>query len=666
MPFNGDFYTQDEGKAPSHDFYTQNMQNKGVLPGSWQMRQAYANGSGGTEGSNPNQPAFQTTYARDVSGRLGGNTSTYNASGVTGTTSVPGSGESYNSKRWGATGSNEENTVKNFFGAKGKLKKSKESTPGKGSPGGQGSDEDMAIASNNNVKVGKNARQSGNQSGGANIQAGGDIDAGSSVGFGATNNGGVQQIGGENSRQVHNQFMFDPNHPRWSGNPGDKPKDDKPKADTPKPKPTPDNGTPKPGGMFHVVPNKKAPPSPTGSSSTPPTTTTNPPQKPGGMPHGMPRGGGPGSGTPPSSTGSSSPTPQGPSWEQPGTSTPPDQGDNFGGGDPRVVKKTRRKGTPGQAEQPYPKPPKRRVGGQGPSLEQGNEGSLAEKYPDAIEGTSGEAPTTGLPKTTPGTDIEKFRGGVPAETGQTPTTGAPPAGTPTTGAPPKGPGFFGRMWNKAADRVMTAPGGGPINFGPGAEYTRTPDRGLPAGPQVMGEIGTGAPTPMGEIGPGPRAIGPGSRVMGEIGSGDSPASAPIQQVNPRGTYGHPMNGAFGGRGPTRGAPRITRFGDMGMGVPMQGSVPNGVMPPQYEGMGGDYDATGPQTAPSRHPRPGGPRTPYEGPSRHPRPPLDPTATPYVGPSRHPRPGQPLSQGVEASRRFGVESDDYGRPQDFNY
>jgi hypothetical protein len=638
MPFNGDFYTQDEGKAPSHDFYTQNMKQKGVLPGSWQMRQAYANGSGGTEGSNPNQPAFQSSYSRDVGDRLGGNTSTYNARGVTGTTSVPGSGESYNSKRWGATGSNEENTLKNFFGAKGKLKKSKESTPGKGSPGGQGSDEDMAIASNNNVKVGKNARQSGNQSGGANIQAGGDIDAGSSVGFGATNSGGgVQQIGGEGSRQVHNQFMFDPNHPRWSGDPGDKPKADKPKADTPK---EPEKWGPEDWGDRDMgLPRKGEP----GSNT-------------GGMPSQYEGMGGDYDAT---GTGSKPPT-----GSTPGTSTPPDQGDNFGGGDPRVVKKTRRKGTPGQAEQPYPKPPKRRVGGQGPSWEQ--------ETPPTTGPEQGTPPTTGLPKTTPGTDIELYRGGVPETTGQTPTTGAPPdvansTGTPTTGAPPKGPGIFGRMWNKAADRVMTAPGGGPINFGPGAEYTRTPDRGLPAGPQVMGEIGTGAPTPMGEIGPGPRAIGPGSRVMGAIGAGDSPASAPIQQVNPRGTYGHPTNGSFGGRGPGRGAPRITRFGDMGMGVPMQGSVPNGGMPPQYEGMGEDYDASGPQTAPSRHPRPGGPRTPYEGPSRHPRPPLPAGSRPYVGPSRHPRPGDPYpSQGVEASRRFGVESDDYGRPQDFNY
>ena len=235
------------------------------------------------------------------------------------------------------------------------------------------------------------------------------------------------------------------------------------------------------------------------------------------------------------------------------------------------------------------------------------------------------------------------------------------------------------MLDKVADRVpLNGKGGGPINF-TGNTYTRPEDeaqsaqwqnadsRGLPAGPTSMGAIGTGAPTPMGEIGPGPRAIGPGSRVMGAIGAGDSPASAPIQQVNPRGTYGHPMNGSFGGRGPGRGAPQTTRFGDMGMGVPMQGSVPNGGMPPQYEGMGEDYDASGPQTAPSRHPRPGGPRTPYEGPSRHPRPPLPAGSRPYVGPSRHPRPGDPYpSQGVEASRRFGVESDDYGRPQDFNY
>lgn len=641
MPFNGDFYTNSEEKAPSHDFYKQNMMQGGTLEGSWQMRQAYAKGNP-TAGSELATPEFKTSYSRDANQRMGPGTNAlaYRGRGVSGTSPVPNPGESYNSKRYGSTGSKEELTVKRFFGAKGELEKSKESTPGKGSPGGQGSDGDMAIASNNKVKVGKNARQSGNQSGGANIQAGGDIDAGSSVGFGATNTGsGVQQIGGENSRQVHNQFMFDPNHPRWSGDPGDKPKADKPKADTPK---EPEKWGPEDWGDRDMgLPRKGEP----GSNT-------------GGMPSQYEGMGGDYDAT---GTGSKPPT-----GSTPGTSmTAPDQGDNFGGGDPRRVTKTRRKGTPGQAEQPYPMPSKRRVGGRpeinGPSWEQGNEGSLDEKYPDAIEGTATEGtPTTGLPARTPTT-------GLPATTGQTPTTGAPPAGTPTTGAPPKGPGIFGRMWNKAADRVMTAPGGGPINFGPGAEYTRTPDRGLPAGPQVMGEIGTGAPTPMGEIGPGPRAVGPGSRVMGAIGAGDSPASAPIQQVNPRGTYGHPMNGSFGGRGPTRGAPRTTRLGDMGMGVPMQGSVPNGVMPSQYEGMGGDYDATGPQTAPSRHPRPGGPRTPYVGPSRHPRPPLPAGSTPYVGPSRHPRPGDPYpSQGVEASRRFGVESDDYGRPQDFNY
>jgi len=632
MPFNGDFYTQDEGKAPSHDFYTQNLQNKGILPGSWQLRQAYANGSGRTEGSNPTTPGFQTTYSRDVSGRLGGNTSTYNASGVSGTVKVPGSGASYNSTRYGVTGSSEENTLKRFVGAAGPLKnknkKDKNSKTGGGTSGDQGSDGAMAIASNNNVKVGMNAKQSGNQSGGATINAGGDISADKSVGFGATNNGGVQQIGGANSRQTHNQFMFDPNHPAWNGGGDQTPKADKPKDDKKKQKFKPVDM----GERDMGLPRKGEP----GSNT-------------GGMPSQYEGMGGDYDAT---GTGSTPPT-----GSTPGSSmTPPDQGDNFGGGSGRVVKKTRRTGTPGQAEQPYPMPGKRRVGGQGPSWEQGDEGSLAKKFPDAIEGTSTEGtPTTGLPTTPSGTDIEKFRGGVPAGTGQTPTTGAPPTVDNSTGAP-KGPGFFGRMWNKAADRVMTAPGGGPINYGPGAEYTRTPDRGLPAGPQVMGEIG-----------PGPRGIGPGSRVMGEIGAGDSPASAPIQQVNPRGTYGHPMNGAFGGRGPTRGAPQTTRFGDMGMGVPMQGSVPNGGMPPQYEGMGEDYDASGPQTAPSRHPRPGGPRTPYVGPSRHPRPPLPAGSSPYVGPSRHPRPGQAYpSQGVEASRRFGVESDDYGRPQDYNY
>jgi hypothetical protein len=632
MPFNGDFGTTSEDKVPSHDFYSQNMRNKGVLEGSWQMRQAYAQNSP-SAGSEVGAPAFQTSYARDANQSLGPGTNplAYRGRGVTNTSPVPNPGESYNSKRIEGSGSNEENTVRNFFGAKGKIKKSKESTPGKGSPGGQESDDGMAIASNNNVKVAKNARQSGNQSGGANIQAGGDIDAGSSVGFGATNTGsGVQQIGGENSRQTHNQFMFDPNHPRWNGDPGDKPTADKPKADKPKAD-TPKEDTP--------------------TESTPPTTGESP--------------------------------------------VAPDQGDNFGGGDPRRVQKTRRKGTPSE---PYTRPVGRKVGGRPDSSvaswehadmggrdmglprpgEPGGDG-VGGMPPQYARMDKGTPPTTGAPTPTTGTEVELWRGN------GTPTTGAPPdqpqatppTGTPTTGAPPKGPGIFGRMWNRAADRVMTAPGGGPINFGPGAadaaphpdvaNWQNAQSRGLPAGPTSMGELGTGAPTPMGEI-------GPGTRVMGAIGAGDSPASAPIQQVNPRGTYGHPMNGSFGGRGPTRGAPQTTRFGDMGMGVPMQSSAPAGGMPPQYEGMGGDYDASAQPgfgapgyTGTSRHPRPGGPRTPYVGPSRHPRPPLAAGSSPYVGPSRHPRPGQSSpSQGVEASRRFGVESDDYGRPTDQNY
>lgn len=611
MPFNGDFYTNSEDKAPSHDFYTQNMMNKGVLPGSWQMRQAYANGSGRTEGSNPTSPGFQTTYARDVSGRLGGNSSTYNSRGVSGTTSVPSSGESYNSQRYGKTGSSEENTINRFFGTMGKdktkkSKESKEPKTGGGSSGDQGSDGAMAIASNNNVKVGKNAQQSGNQAGGANIQAGGDINANRSVGFGATNNGGVQQIGGHGSRQTHNQFMFDPNHPAWNGG-GDKTKSDKPKDD----KKSKDWKAEDMGGRDMGLPRKGEP----GSNT-------------GGMPSQYE-----GMGGDYDATGTGSKPPTKPTTGGSLVETAPDQGDNFGGGSGRVVKKTRRTGTPGQAEQPYPKPGKRKVGGQGPSWEQEQE-TTTPKYPGSIETTEG-TPTTGLPTTPSGSDIEKFRGGVPAGTGQTPTTGAPPDVSNSTGAP-KGPGFFGRMWNKAADRVMTAPGGGPINFGPGAadaaphpdvaNWQRANATGMPAGQQAMGSIGTGAPTPMGEIGPGPRGIGPGSRVMGAIGTGDSPASAPIQQTNPRGTYGHPMNGAFGGRGPTRGAPQTTRFGDMGMGVPMQGSVPNGGMPSQYEGMGQDYNAGGPQ--PGRfdmnpitggvRPDFGNPR--YQGPSRHPQAP----------------------------------------------
>ena len=592
MPFNGNFGTNSEDKVPTHDFYSQNLRNKGVVEGTWQLRNAYNNGSGVTEGSQVNTPAFQSSYARDANQSLGPGTNplAYRGRGVTGTSPAPNPGESYNSKRWGATGSNEENTLKNFFGAKGKLGKTKESTPGKGSPGDQESDDGMAIASNNKVKVAKNARQSGNQSGGANIQAGGDIDAGSSVGFGATNTGsGVQQIGGENSRQTHNQFMFDPNHPRWSGDPGDKPTADKPTADKPtadKPKPKDDTPT----------------------ESTPPTT-----------------------------------------GESPG---PYDQGDNFGGGDPRRVQKTRRKGTPSE---PYKRPVGRKVGGRPDSSvaswehadmggrdmglprpgEPGGDG-VGGMPPQYARMDKGTPPTTGAPPTT-GTEVELWSGNGTPTTGLPPDQpqGTPPTGTPTTGAPPKGPGIFGRMWNKAADRVMTAPGGGPINFGPGAadaaphpdvaNWKNAQSRGLPAGPTSMGEIGTGAPTPMGEIGPGPQGIGPGTRVMGAIGAGDSPASAPIQQPSPRGTYGHPSDGSFGGRGPGRGAPKTTRFGDMGMGVPMQSSAPAGGMPPQYEGMGGDYDAS---VQPGRHDmspitgavRPGFGAPGYTGTSRHPQAP----------------------------------------------
>lgn len=569
MPFNGDFYTNSEDKAPSHDFYTQNMKQRGVLEGSWQMRQAYANGSGRTEGSDPNTPNFQTTYARDINGRLGGNTSTYNASGVTGTVKVPGSGQSYNSNRYQVTGSSEENTMKRFIGIAGPLKnknkKDKNAGTGGKPSGDQGSDGGMAIASNNNVKVGKNAQQSGNQSGGAMFNAGGDINADRSVGFGATNNGGVQQIGGHNSRQTHNQFMFDPNHPAWGGNgtpKAEKTKADKTKADDTK---SQDWKAEDMGGRDMGLPRKGQP----GSNT-------------GGMPSQYEGMGGDydatGTGAAPLTGSSSMPT------------GAPDQGDNFGGGSGRVVKKTRRSGTPGQAEQPFPKPGKRKVGGQGPSWEQEDMGGGDMGLPRPGEPGSN---TGGMPPQYTGMDQE-----VP------PTTGLPT--TSNTGATSEGPGFFGKMWNKVADRVMTAPDGGPINFN-GNTYTR------------------------------PEGSGPGSRVMGAIGNGESPASAPIQQVNPRGTYGHPMNGAFGGRGPSRRGPQTTRFGDMGMGVPMQGSVPNGGMPSQYEGMGEDYYAGGPQ--PGRfdmNPLTGGVRPDFGNPN-------------YTGPSRHP-------QAPTPDFTFGMQSE----------
>ena len=142
MPFNGDFYTQNDGKAPSHDFYSQNLRNKGVLEGSWQMRQAYAQGgshssgemrgninpiqSAPAMGSNPANPGFSSTYARDINTSLGSNGRVgYEASSATGTTGVPNSGPSYNSNRVKGSGSNEESTIRKFFGGPGKMKKEK-------------------------------------------------------------------------------------------------------------------------------------------------------------------------------------------------------------------------------------------------------------------------------------------------------------------------------------------------------------------------------------------------------------------------------------------------------------------------------------------------------------------------------------------------------------
>ena len=232
MPFNGDFYTQAEGKAPSHDFYSQNLRNKGTLEGSWQMRQAYAQGGAQSSGemrgninpiqgvnaagSNPANPGFSSTYARDINTSLGSNSRVgYEASGATRTTGVPNSGPSYNSRRVQGSGSNEEFTIRKFFGGPGKKKKDKteksKAAAGPGSPPGitESSGGDM--------------RQSGNKAGGNNI-IGNDMSGGNNIvgndmsgNMGAQGNinsgSGTQNNLGAFARQSSLNLSFGPNSP---------------------------------------------------------------------------------------------------------------------------------------------------------------------------------------------------------------------------------------------------------------------------------------------------------------------------------------------------------------------------------------------------------------------------------------------------------------------
>jgi len=143
---------------------------------------------------------------------------------------------------------------------------------------------------------------------------------------------------------------------------------------------------------------------------------------------------------------------------------------------------------------------------------------------------------------------------------------------------------------------------------------------------VEGEVG---PTPMGEIGPGPRAIGPGTRVMGSIGSGDSPASAPIQQTTPP--------GAYGGRGPVPGQ---AKPGALQTSNPWQNPMNgyNAYAMQQSQKMG--FDPSQAQAPPMG-----------QQPGRHDMNPITGAVRPdfgnpnYTGPSRHPQAPTPdFTQG----------------------
>lgn len=595
MPFDGNFYTNNQDLAPTYDFYQERLKQRGTLPGSWQMRNAYSEG-GNAAGSNPSSPGFTSSYSRDVNtgGRAPG--TAYQAKSVSGTMRAPQGGTAY------GPGS-EEQTVKNFFGKMGKLKdkkdkESKEKTPKGGQPAPSGGGVDMGSqqsgnTSNNRAKA-KNMNQSANTNvGGNQVISGGNTSIDGDFNMAQIGAGATALARGASLQH----FMFDPNHPYFGGGGGGTPQPPASAPDAPKPtaggpKPTPDQGTP-----------------------TPPKETWKPEDR-GVMDMGVPRPGQPGSNTggmPPQYAG------MGGDYDASGNLVSKPET-----GEPR----------------PMPKVESPTKGGTFFA-----EGSGAEVSSSPTPGTGLELYRGGTPATT----------GAP--TGA-PTTGAPAGGpgapAPTTGLPQSRTGLLDRMWNRAADRVMRG-----TTYGPGQEYTAqaTTDymsdtRGLPSGAPTTGLPAGGAP--MGALNAGPQmtgynraaqsqmqAMGISPSVLRDMTYGNSanngsPASAPVGRVTQQG--GGTL-GRFGGRGPVPAAAKTGRYGEdrgfMDMGIPRPGEPGSntGGMPPQYAAMA--------PAQPSRHDmnpitgavRPDFGNPSYTGPSRHPSPPArDMTGgqTGYVG------------------------------------
>jgi len=630
MPFNGDYYTNTKDLAPSHDFYQQNLMNKGVLPGSWQMRNAYADGRMAL-GSDVRSPGFETSYARDINtgGRAPG--TEYQARSVSGTMRAPQGGTAY------GPGS-EETTMTNFFGKMNKLKdkKTKESTgkTPKGGPGpddtggtGMGSQQSGNTSNSSNKTRARNMSQSANvnQSGnqiisGGNTTIDGDF-AQAQIGAGAT----------ALSRGASLQhFMFDPNHPFFNGGPGPKPPTGGPELPPPQ-SPTPQPPTNPPGGP--------TPQPPKGEWA---------PEDRGVMDMGIPRPGQPGS----------------------NTGGMPPQYEGMGGD---------YDATGGKGAQPAPTPPSKpggsflgapRGGGGPSSVMPSNPGPTPEARQNGsflgAPRTVGNVPSPVFPGSQGPTSKElvPYQGGPPATTtpGGAPT-GAPTGGAPTTGLPPKQPGFFGRLWNRAADRVMRG-----TTYGPGPEYVSqetsnwmADNRGLPSGGPA-GELPSG--TPFGALPAGPQLTGynraaqsqaqnMGINLQAGTNYGLSPSGVANMTRGNSANNGSPAStaisaggatGAYGGRGPARPTAKVGRYGE----TPAQPSSPmvNPNNPNNLDmysltaqkgiaAAGGYNPAASGLPQPSRHdfnPETGALRPDFGNPS-------------YTGPSRHPRPpARDMTQG----------------------
>ena len=646
MPFNGDYYTNTKDLAPSHDFYQQNLMNKGVLPGSWQMRNAYAEGRMAL-GSDVNSPAFQTSYARDINtgGRAPG--TEYQARSVSGTMRAPQGGTAY------GPGS-EETTMTNFFGKMNKLKdrKSKESKdkdpkggPGPGNAGGTGMGSQQSGNTSNssnktrarNMSQSANVNQSGNQIiSGGNTTIDGDF-AQAQIGAGAT----------ALSRGASLQhFMFDPNHPFFNGGPGPKPPTGGP--DLPPPQsPTPQPPTNPPGGP--------TPQPPKGKWS---------PEDRGVMDMGIPRPGQPGSNTGgmPSqyegmggdydATGGAAPAPTPTKKTPTPTNTPTPNGEGWRPSDRGVM----------DMGVPRPGQPGSNTGGMPPQYAgMGGDYDASLGAPRTVGNTP---PVPAGPKATTGTDIVPYRGGPPATAtpGGAPT-GAPTGGAPTTGLPQKQPGFLGRLWNRAADRVMRG-----TTYGPGPEYVSqetsnwmADNRGLPSGGPA-GALPSAAP--MGALPAGPQLTGynraaqsqaqnMGITLQAGTNYGLSPSAVADMTRGNSANNGSPAStptrsggatGAYGGRGPARRTASVGRYGE----TPAQPSSPmvNPNNPNNLDmysltaqkgiaAAGGYNPAASGLPQPSRHdfnPETGALRPDFGNPS-------------YTGPSRHPSPpARDMTQG----------------------